>query len=157
MKKPALVILAIGALFALSCEEEQEVVAPGRTIIHAGMEGTSRVAFDSEGKFSWSSGDEIAVLTSSGSFKAFSIISGEGTSKADFAADLDPSETVGTLAVYPASSIVSLSGNVLKINLASEHNLAFYLDLVAKAREHIAAGDFTQWKDQAVRKLDQRL
>ena len=123
MKKPALVILAIGALFALSCEEEQEVVAPGRTIIHAGMEGTSRVAFDSEGKFSWSSGDEIAVLTSSGSFKTFSIISGEGTSKADFAADLDPSETVGTLAVYPASSIVSLSGNVLKINLASEHNL----------------------------------
>lgn len=126
MRNSALILafLALASLLAVSCEEEKEVVSPCRTIIHAGMEGSSRVAFDSEGKFSWSSGDEIAVLTSSGNFKTFSIISGEGTSKADFAADLEPSETVGSLAVYPASSVVSLSGNVLKINLASEHEIA---------------------------------
>ncbi|MBR4755312.1 MAG: tRNA guanosine(34) transglycosylase Tgt, partial [Bacteroidales bacterium] len=41
--------------------------------------------------------------------------------------------------------------------VASEHNLAFYLDLVRKARAHIEAGDFAQWKEKAVRKLSTRL
>lgn len=118
-----LAILSLVTLFT-ACEEEHEVVAPGRVVIHAGMEGAVRVAFDSDGKFSWSSGDEIAVMTSSGSFKTFSIISGEGTSKADFAADLDPSESIGSLAVYPASSAVSLSGSVLKINLPKDHEFS---------------------------------
>ena len=50
-----------------------------------------------------------------------------------------------------------LTGEMLAAEIASEHNLAFYLDLVAKAREHIAAGDFASWKEQTVRKLDERL
>ena len=41
--------------------------------------------------------------------------------------------------------------------LASEHNLAFYLDLVRQARTHIEAGDFASWKDAAVSRLTQRL
>ncbi len=41
--------------------------------------------------------------------------------------------------------------------IASIHNLAFYLDLVRVAREHILAGDFNQWKEQTVPKLKQRL
>ena len=41
--------------------------------------------------------------------------------------------------------------------VASEHNLAFYLDLVRTARRHIEAGDFAAWKDATVRKLMQRL
>lgn len=41
--------------------------------------------------------------------------------------------------------------------IASIHNLAFYLDLVRVAREHIIAGDFNQWKEQTVPKLKQRL
>ena len=41
--------------------------------------------------------------------------------------------------------------------VASEHNLAFYLDLVRKARIHIEAGDFAAWKDEAVRKISTRL
>ena len=46
---------------------------------------------------------------------------------------------------------------MLAAEIASEHNLAFYLDLVTKAREHIAAGDFAQWKERTVAKLDERL
>ena len=41
--------------------------------------------------------------------------------------------------------------------IASEHNLAFYLDLVRTAREHILEGDFLSWKDRTVPKLMQRL
>ncbi len=41
--------------------------------------------------------------------------------------------------------------------VASEHNLAFYLDLVRKARIHIEAGDFAAWKDEAVKKISTRL
>ena len=41
--------------------------------------------------------------------------------------------------------------------IASIHNLAFYLDLVRVAREHILAGDFAQWKEQIVPQLKQRM
>ena len=41
--------------------------------------------------------------------------------------------------------------------LATEHNLAFYLDLVRAAREHIIGGDFLSWKNATVPKLMQRL
>ncbi len=41
--------------------------------------------------------------------------------------------------------------------IASVHNLAFYLDLVQTARKHILEGDFNEWKNQVVPKLKQRL
>ena len=41
--------------------------------------------------------------------------------------------------------------------VATEHNLAFYLDLVRVARQHIEQGDFKAWKEQTVHKLMQRL
>ena len=41
--------------------------------------------------------------------------------------------------------------------VASEHNLAFYLDLVRQARLHIEAGDFSSWKEAAVKKVSARL
>ena len=50
-----------------------------------------------------------------------------------------------------------VAGEMLAAQIASQHNLAFYLNLVAQAREHIAAGDFGPWKEAMVRKLDTRL
>ncbi len=41
--------------------------------------------------------------------------------------------------------------------IASVHNLAFYLDLVRVAREHILAGDFYEWKKSIDPVLRQRL
>ena len=79
-----------------------------------------------------------------------------------WAEDFSPVDPQGTSFVdraYTKAYLrhLTIAGEMLAAEIASEHNLAFYLDLVAKAREHIAAGDFAQWKDQAVRKLDQRL
>ncbi|AQX04186.1 tRNA guanosine(34) transglycosylase Tgt [Elizabethkingia meningoseptica] len=41
--------------------------------------------------------------------------------------------------------------------IASIHNLAFYLDLVRVAREHILAGDFYEWKNSIIPQLKSRL
>lgn len=50
-----------------------------------------------------------------------------------------------------------VSKEYLAKQIASIHNLAFYLDLVKVAREHIIAGDFYEWKKSVVPVLRQRL
>ena len=50
-----------------------------------------------------------------------------------------------------------IAGEMFAAMIASEHNLAFYLDLVRTARQHIIAGDFAAWKDATVPKLMTRL
>lgn len=49
------------------------------------------------------------------------------------------------------------SKELLSLEIASIHNLAFYLDLARQARNHIENGDFLQWKNEMVEKLQQRL
>lgn len=46
---------------------------------------------------------------------------------------------------------------MLGLEIASTHNLAFYLWLVGEARKHIEAGDFASWKSQMVVKVTNRL
>lgn len=41
--------------------------------------------------------------------------------------------------------------------IATIHNLGFYMWLVREARKHILAGDFRQWKDMMVVQMSQRL
>jgi queuine tRNA-ribosyltransferase len=49
------------------------------------------------------------------------------------------------------------SNELLGKQIASIHNLGFYLWLVREARKHILAGDFTTWKNQMVKQMDKRL
>lgn len=46
---------------------------------------------------------------------------------------------------------------ILGLQLASIHNLAFYLWLIGEARKHIVAGDFLSWKNEMVPRLQTRL
>ncbi|WP_341227532.1 tRNA guanosine(34) transglycosylase Tgt [uncultured Arcticibacterium sp.] len=46
---------------------------------------------------------------------------------------------------------------MLGSQIASVHNLAFYIWLVEQAREHILAGDFTTWKPKAIKQFMRRL
>lgn len=41
--------------------------------------------------------------------------------------------------------------------IATIHNLGFYLWLVREARRHILAGDFASWKNKMVKQMDKRL
>lgn len=50
-----------------------------------------------------------------------------------------------------------VSQEILAMQIASIHNLAFYLWLVGEARRHILAGDFKAWKDETVVRVMQRL
>ena len=43
------------------------------------------------------------------------------------------------------------------MQIASIHNLAFYLWLVREARKHIIAGDFHDWKTEMVAVISRRL
>jgi queuine tRNA-ribosyltransferase len=46
---------------------------------------------------------------------------------------------------------------ILALQIASIHNLTFYLWLVNQAREHIIDGDFKSWKTEMVQKVSKRL
>ncbi|SNR60007.1 tRNA guanosine(34) transglycosylase Tgt [Lutibacter flavus] len=50
-----------------------------------------------------------------------------------------------------------ISKELLGKQIASIHNLGFYLWLVREARKHILAGDFTDWKNRMVKQMDKRL
>jgi queuine tRNA-ribosyltransferase len=50
-----------------------------------------------------------------------------------------------------------VAGEILGMQLASLHNLCFYLHLVKQAREHILQGDFMGWKEQMVKNMRVRL
>ena len=50
-----------------------------------------------------------------------------------------------------------ISDELLGLQIASIHNLAFYLWLVGEARHHIIAGDFSVWKPQMVKQVSARL
>ena len=50
-----------------------------------------------------------------------------------------------------------IAKELLGPQIASIHNLAFYLDVMAQARKHIALGDYKAWKDSVVPQLLHRL
>jgi queuine tRNA-ribosyltransferase len=50
-----------------------------------------------------------------------------------------------------------VSHEFLGMQIASIHNLTFYMWLVKEARKHIIEGDFTTWRDATLPKVSQRL
>lgn len=50
-----------------------------------------------------------------------------------------------------------IAGEFLALQIASIHNLSFYLQLVTQAREHILLGDFNTWKNTMIPQLKTRL
>ncbi len=77
-------------------------------------------------------------------------------------ADFSPLDVEGTSYVdicYSKAYVRHLfvSKEFLAMQIASIHNLAFYLWLVQEARKHIVAGDFATWKAKMVKQTMQRL
>ena len=72
---------------------------------------------------------------------------------------LDPDGTSFVDKYYTKAYLRHLfvAGEMFAAMIASEHNLAFYLDLTRQARAHILAGDFASWKEAAVKKIMRRL
>ena len=78
---------------------------------------------------------------------------------ADDFGPIDPKGTSFVDSMYSRAYLrhLFISGEMFAAQIASEHNLAFYLDVVRQARAHILAGDFAQWKESVVKKLTARL
>lgn len=78
---------------------------------------------------------------------------------ADDFGPIDPKGTSFVDSIYSRAYLrhLFISGEMFAAQIASEHNLAFYLDVVRQARAHILAGDFAQWKESVVKKLTARL
>ncbi len=76
--------------------------------------------------------------------------------------DFSPIDEAGTSIVDTAYTKAYLrhlcvTDEFLALQIASIHNLAFYLDLVTQARQHIIAGDFSSWKQSVIEQLGKRI
>lgn len=78
---------------------------------------------------------------------------------ADDFSPIDPEGTSFVDRTYSKAYLrhLFIAGEMFAAQIASEHNLAFYLELVRTARRHIIEGDFAAWKDATVRRLMTRL
>ena len=72
---------------------------------------------------------------------------------------LDPAGTSMVDSFYTKAYIhhLFIAKEMFAAMVASEHNLAFYLDLVKTAREHILSGDYSTWKASVLPQLSHRL
>lgn len=72
---------------------------------------------------------------------------------------IDPNGTSFVDQTYTKAYLrhLNIAGEMLAAQIASIHNLAFYLWLVGEARAHIVDGTFGPWKDIMVEKLQRRL
>ncbi len=72
---------------------------------------------------------------------------------------LDPEGTSYVDSTYTKAYVhhIFKAQELLALQIASIHNLAFYLWLVGEARQHIIAGDFSIWKAKMVAELWRRL
>lgn len=79
-----------------------------------------------------------------------------------WANDFSPIDTEGTSFVDTLYSKAYLRhlfivNEILALQIASIHNLAFYLWLVKEARKHIIVGDFTIWKASIIEDVTRRI
>jgi queuine tRNA-ribosyltransferase len=72
---------------------------------------------------------------------------------------IDPESTCSSSRFYSKAYLRHLvhCGEILGMQIATLHNLSFFLWLVGEARKHIADGTFSTWKAEMLRKVEQRL
>lgn len=73
--------------------------------------------------------------------------------------ELDPAGTSFVDHIYTRAYLrhLFIAKELFAGMIASQHNLAFYLDVVRQARIHIVAGDFKLWKNEVIKKITSRL
>ncbi len=78
---------------------------------------------------------------------------------ADDFSPLDPNGTAFVDHAYSRAYVrhLFIAQELLAMQIASIHNLSFYLWLVGEARRHILAGDFATWKPQMIERVTRRL
>lgn len=82
----------------------------------------TKVAIDNEyRKLSWSNGDKISVLTSSGVYREFTYTGENGAKSAQFKGNLDAGETLAGYAIYPAHESHAVTNGRPKVYLPNKY------------------------------------
>jgi queuine tRNA-ribosyltransferase len=78
---------------------------------------------------------------------------------ADDLSPIDPKGQSFVDSIYTKAYLrhLFISGEMLGPQIASIHNLAFYLRLMEQSRQHIEAGDFIPWKNSIVKQIETKL
>ena len=77
----------------------------------------------------------------------------------DDSSPIDPGATCFVDTAYTKAYLrhLTVAGEMMAAQIASLHNLSFYLWLVREARRHILDGTFSSWKPGAVERFSRRL
>lgn len=126
MKSRFFLGIATLSLLIAGCENKdfgESGLLNGNVRIKATMEQkeATRSLVDDSGKFTWATGDEISVFTSTNGNREFTLFSGEGTAEATFNGTLVSDETMSTCAVYPYNAQHTVSGTTLTVTLPAEY------------------------------------
>jgi len=105
--KKIFILASLAAAVLFSCakpELDNPAVeeADYNTVLTAKIPETKVAIDDAYTKLSWSNGDKISVLTSSGAYREFVYTGTDGATSAEFKGTLYGSETVAEWAIYPA-------------------------------------------------------
>ncbi len=92
-------------------------------------------------------------------FTAEGIINIRNQRWADDFSPIDPGSQSEISRTYSKAYLrhLVISGEMLGAQIATVHNLAFYLSLVKEARERILDGTFGSWKERKVREISERV
>lgn len=125
MKIRSLISLSMAAFMITACSNEEELAFTAtKGMLKATVESnnpTTRVGFDAEGVFYWSTGDALGVTTSTSKdrFNKFTLSEGSGQASGTFSGTY-----VGTIegyAVYPYNESHSMSGTTLAYNFPASY------------------------------------
>lgn len=105
--KKIFILASLAAAVLFSCAKPEldnpaAEEADYNTVLTAKIPETKVAIDDAYTKLSWSNGDKISVLTSSGAYREFVYTGTDGATSAEFKGTLYGSETVAEWAIYPA-------------------------------------------------------
>ena len=109
MRKSVISLLALAAVFAVSCNKEQAVEAPvleGSThpVTIRGSYVETKTAYANDKVFSWLAGDEISVMEDLDGTVKFDVFTAASEGAAtDFSGEITDGASLGQWAVYPSS------------------------------------------------------
>ena len=92
-------------------------------------------------------------------FTRYGILNMKNKKWANDFSPIDPEGTSFVDTLYSKAYLrhLFIVNEILALQIASIHNLAFYLWLVKEARKHIIAGDFTIWKASIIEDVTRRI
>ena len=124
--KRYIILFAAASLLIAGCKDySYETWTPDETLHRTGEVSLlatfenleTKVFMDDKGHGTWDAGDEIAVACSDGSFVTFPLDGTGNTKRAIFKGTIPSGKEIGSVAVYPASAVVGLSGEELSFKV----------------------------------------